>query len=112
MSIARRLKAQVSTREYTPVTALPFTVPDDASILKLSGAVTIPSMVVNRDDWGKRYLDVYSATGSIVLTNNAGSTTAGQFDVGTGDLTLGATDMVRLFVRDDGVLVRASAGDN
>ena len=51
---------------------------------------------------------------NIVVTNNVGSTTAGQFDIhpSNASLTLGPTDVLAFYIRPDGVGVRLFEADN
>lgn len=59
------------------------------------------------------YLEApYAIDAAVVLKNNAASTTKGQLDIGTGDITLGITDAICLAQRADGVWVRQYSANN
>ena len=100
-------KAATTITYTTSQTSLP--VPDDAGGLVLSGTATIATLTADTSTRGGRLLWLYQAAGTTTLTNNGGSTTANQMDLGGGDATLGATDFIVLYLRIDGVWVRATA---
>ena len=81
---------------------------DDVGGLSLTGTATIATITANPATRGGRLLYLYGASGTTTFTNNASSTTAGQMDLGAGDATIGATDFVILWLRTDGVWIRAT----
>ena len=83
-------------------------VPDNAGSVILTGAETITALNAAISTRGSRMLYLYSKDGNVVLTNTDGTTTAGQMDLGGSNITLGATDMIILYLRVDGVWVRAT----
>lgn len=92
----------------TAVATGALTLPDqtDVFVMSAAAATTLSGIVTTKGICpGRRVLlqTAVDSANSVVLTNNAGSTTNGQFDVGAGDLTLAVTDSAWLMQGDDGV---------
>lgn len=83
-------------------------VPDHAGGVLFTGAETITTLNAAVSTRGSRLVYFYSTNGSVVLTNTDDTTTAGKMDLGGSNITLGATDMVVLYLRSDGVWIRAT----
>lgn len=89
-------------------------IPDVASWIRVSGASTPIVSSLDAPSWSRNKLVIFenAASTSIVFTNNAGTTTAGQMDLGSADITLGQDDILALYCRPNGVWVRAWSTDN
>lgn len=89
-------------------------IPDTASFIYLggSGTPTIATFTMPSTARNRLVILYNNSAVNIVVTNNAGSTTAGQFDLGAADVTLGATDALAVFVRGDGVAIELFTIDN
>lgn len=104
----------LGTTLVTTATAL--TIPDDNNVffLTAAGAATLPSLTTTKNIAPGRVIIFYCDTGAggaITLTNNAASTTNGQFDLGAADVVLGTTDSVMLVQRNDGVWGKIGSAD-
>lgn len=98
-------------------TAVALSIPDDNNFFQITavGAATLPSLATTKNIAPGRiitFLVDTAAGGAITLTNNAASTTNGQFDLGAGDLVLGTTDVATLVQRNDGVWQLLSTSNN
>lgn len=89
-------------------------IPDPASVILLSGSgtPTIATFVNPAFARGRLVLLYNNSAVNIVVTNNAGTTTAGQFDLGAADITLGPTDVLAFYILPNGVGVRFFNVDN
>lgn len=98
-----------NTLGTTAVATGALTLPDggDKFVLTAAAACTLSGIVTTGGKAPGRIITIQCGIGSansIVFTNNAGSTTDGQFNVGAGaNLTLGAGDTAQLMQGDDGV---------
>lgn len=95
-------------------TTAPLNVPATASWIRLTGASTPIVSTLTCPSFSRLRLVIFenTASTSIVFTNNAGTTTANQMDLGTGDITLGQDDILALFCRPNGVWIRVFDTNN
>lgn len=119
MSTNARLNGLFGGRQNTNTVTLAtgsqaLAIPDTASVIYLggSGTPTIATFTMPAAMRNRLVILYNNSAVNIVVTNNAGSTTAGQFDLGAADITLGPTDVLGFFVRGDGVGVRFFNVDN
>jgi hypothetical protein len=89
-------------------------IPDTSSVIMLagSGTPTIATFVNPASARGRLVILYNNSAVNIVVTNNAGTTTAGQFDLGAADITLGPTDVLGFYVLPNGVGVEFFTTDN
>lgn len=90
------------------------TIPTNASVIELggTGSPSLSTFTPSDAFLGRTITLINASAVNIVVTNNAGTTTAGQFDVGATDLTLGPTDVLTFYVRSNGTGLRLSSADN
>jgi hypothetical protein len=91
-----------------------FRIPDTASWIRLTGTSTPVISALDNPSYSRNKLVILenAAATSITLTNNASTTTAGQMDLGSADITLATDDIVALYCRPNGVWIRAWSTDN
>jgi hypothetical protein len=85
------------------------TIPETAGAVLFSGAATaLATLNTGTATRGSRLLYLYSKNGDVVLYNSGAGATVGQMDLGSSDVTLAATGMIMLYLRSDGVWIRAT----
>ena len=89
-------------------------VPDTASWIRVTGASVPVVSSLDAPAWSRNKLVIFenASSTSITFTNNAGSTTANQMDLGSADVTLAQDDILALYCRPNGVWIRAWSTDN
>lgn len=113
MAIWDRLKGLVGGESNflyrTVAAATSIYVPDDAFHVRLTGTATVTSLNAAAFARGREVRFYQSDTGVTTFTNSPGTTTAGQMDLGSQDnsnIVLNSTDILALWLREDGTWIR------
>lgn len=113
MSMWARLKGLVGgegyIRDKTVAAATTLYVPDDLSVVALTGTATVTSLTAEPYTRGRMVWFYQSDSGTTTLTNSPGTTTAGQMDLGGLDpanQTLNQSDWICLYLKSDMTWIR------
>lgn len=119
MAIPARLKGIVGGNSIiyakTIAAAATLNVPDDLSVIPLTGTATVTSLVAGSYTRGRMVWFYQYDTGATTFTNSPGTTTAGQMDLGAldpGNTVLGASDWLCLYLKPDGTWLRVFGTNN
>lgn len=113
MSMFPRLKNLVGGESnflYRTVAAgTTINVPDDLTWVRLTGTATCTALVASAFTRGREVRFYQSDSGATTFTNSPGTTTANQMDLGSQDnsnIVLSNTDILALWLREDGTWIR------
>lgn len=99
----------------TVASATTLNIPDDLSVVQLTGTATVTALHVSPQTRGRMVWLHQSDSGSTTLTNTPGTTTVDQMDLGALDpanTVLGPDDWICLFVNAAGVWSRVMTPTN
>lgn len=80
--------------------------------LSCTSTQTVTTIGANLRIIPNRILRIYGVAGTTTFTNNDGTTTKGQMDLGGSNRAVAATDVLELMQRADGTWVRTNFIDN
>lgn len=114
MAMWSRLKSIMGgdRTDYSIAAATTVNVPDSTNFVSLTGTATITTLNGDLTTRNRLVHFYQSDSGATTFTNTDSTTTAGQMDLGGSNITLGQTDFLTLWLRDDGVWVRVSTSNN
>lgn len=93
----------------TLAAATTLAVPDNLSVVPLTGTATVTSLTAGNYTRGRMVWFYQSDSGTTTFTNSPGTTTVGQMDLGAldaGNSVVGPTDWLCLYLRTDGTWIR------
>jgi len=108
MSFWSRAKSTLGgDRERNTLTAAAtLAVPDDTNYVALTGTASVTSLTAGSQTRNRLVYFYQSDSGSTTFTNTDGASTAGTMDLGGSNVVLGQTDVLAVFLREDGTWVR------
>ena len=96
-------------RDKTLAAATTLTVPDDLTVVALTGTATVTSLLASSITRGRMVWFFQSDSGTTTFTNSPGTTTAGQMDLGGLDVSnavVGPSDWLCLYLKPDMTWIR------
>lgn len=102
------------TPARTVAAAATLNVPDNAGYVYLTGTDTVTSLVATPSSRGRMVIfqQATGDAGTTTFTNTDNTTTANLMDLGGSNRALAATDVLALYLRQDGSWVRLYNTDN
>lgn len=121
MGVVARMKSKSGRAKapptLTPVTTVDLSLPEtsDVFFIDCTAAVTVPSINTNmpiHPGRTVRLIALTANTNTVTWTNNAATTTKGEMNLGSGDFSMAAEDVLELVQESDGTWNKVSSSDN